>query len=75
MCNMERVYHFVYCWVTITSNNSKIKEIEKNNNKGSRAMVSLNRMLRSKEVLKARKFRLYRTAINNKTNGSIRIEE
>ena len=61
--NFEKVMSFEYLGVTVTHNNDEDKEIEKRLSRGSRAVGSLRRLLKSKEVSRAAKIRMYRTII------------
>jgi hypothetical protein len=47
--NFERVNHFEYLRVTVSYDNEEQVEIVKRMKKGSKAMDSLNRMLKSRE--------------------------
>ena len=53
--NFEKVMSFEYLGVTVTHNNDEDKEIEKRLSRGSRAVGSLRRLLKSKEVSRAAK--------------------
>lgn len=60
---IEKVNQFEYLGVTVTNKNEEDKEIEKRIIKGSKAMGTMKRMLKSKEVSRAAKVRIYRTVI------------
>lgn len=58
-----RVKEFEYLGVLLTSSNDEEKEIQRRITKGSRAMGALNRLLRSKELSRTARIRIYETII------------
>jgi hypothetical protein len=61
--NFETVKHFEKIGVTVSCDNEEELEIDKRISKGSKATGSVNRMLKSREISRTTKIKIYRTVV------------